>query len=97
MALELMSDAAKEIVDQGAADSDGVVNTNDSCDCSWQRRGFFSFNQTFTCMSMDSGKVLDVNVRTRCCKGCVNADNLMKINPDLAHKICETSVLFEEF
>ena len=92
VAMESMCDAASEIIAKGNPDNSGIVNTAVSCDRSWQRRGFSSFNGTLTCISMDTGKVLDVSVMTRYFKGCVNIDNTMATNPEKGRTMREKHV-----
>ena len=64
-----MDDAAKEILDS-AASTDDTVDTSVSGDGTWQRKGFSSFNGLFAAISIESGKVLDVEPMSRYCKGC---------------------------
>ena len=69
VAEETMDDAAKEILDS-AASTDDTVDTSVSGDGTWQRKGFSSFNGLFAAISIESGKVLDVEPMSRYCKGC---------------------------
>ena len=41
-----------------------------SCDGTWQRRGFSFSNGCVTAISMDTGKVLDVEPLSKVCKKC---------------------------
>ena len=69
-----MKSAAKEVY----AKNRNVNNSNDSvpvncgisCDGTWQRRGHSSLNGCVTVISMDTGKVLDVEALTNHCKEC---------------------------
>lgn len=80
VAEESMQDAADEIK-KGSTD---VVDTDISGDGSWQRRGFSSLNGTFTGISLQTGKILDVEVMTRYCKACKLKEPL-KISDPAAH------------
>ena len=43
-----------------------------SCDGSWKKRGYsYSLNGVVTVISMDNGKILDVEPMTRTCKSCL--------------------------
>ena len=75
-----MDDAAKEI-HGSAASKDDIVNTSVSGDGAWQRKGFSSFNGVFAVISIKSGKVLDVEPMSRCCKGCNLKKDLKVKNP----------------
>ena len=73
-----MSDAADDIRGNVMAN---VVDTGVSCDGTWQRRGFSSLNGVFAAISIDSGKVLDVEPMSRSCKACFLKKDLMKTDP----------------
>ena len=67
---ESMSEAAKEIHTlKGKAEGE-VADCGVSCDGTWQRRGFSSLNWCITAISMDTGKVVDVEVLSKFCKQC---------------------------
>ena len=57
---ETMSDAAKEIIELKGTDADEIVDCGVFCDGTWQRRGYQSLNRSVTAISMDTGKVVDV-------------------------------------
>ena len=71
MANQSMKDAAKEPHSKSnAADSD-LINCNISCDGTWQKkRGHSSSNSCVTTLSMDTRKVLDLEIMSRFCKSC---------------------------
>ena len=46
-----------------------------SCDGSWQKRGFSSLNGHVTVISVDSGKCLDLRVKTKKCAACTAWEN----------------------
>lgn len=66
VAKETMLQAAKEI----KGNSNNIVDTGVSTDGTWQRRGYSSLNGVVTTLSMDNGKVLDVEPMSRLCKQC---------------------------
>ena len=66
IAEKLMNDAATEIHDLSKS-SDSVVDTNISLDGSWQKRGYSSLNGYVAALSMESGKVLDIEVMSWFC------------------------------
>ena len=59
-----------------------IVDTSVSCDGTWERRGFSSLNGTVACISMDTGKVLDIEIMSRYCQSCVTNASLEKTNPN---------------
>ena len=67
---ETMNDAAKEIHVLQNKQDDEVADCGISCDGTWQRRGFSSLNGCVTAISMDTGKVVDVEVLSKFCKQC---------------------------
>ena len=61
-----MAEAAKKLMK-----SDSTLNdTSVSVDGCWQKRGYVSLNGTVAAISMQSGKVLDIEVMSRYCKSC---------------------------
>jgi hypothetical protein len=78
VAIETMCDAAAEIRHDSNTD---IVDTGVSCDGTWQRRGFSSYNGVMTAISIDSGKVLDVEPMSRVCKACILMDPKKKSEP----------------
>ncbi|XP_032238287.2 uncharacterized protein LOC5512949 [Nematostella vectensis] len=75
IATKSMGDSAKELK---ADTSDGPTNCGASFDGTWQRRGFSSLNGCVTGISIDTGKVLDVEALTVSCKQCKLHDHLDK-------------------
>ena len=67
---ETMTDAAKEIHTLKEKSENEVADCGISCDGTWQRRGFSSLNGCVTAISMDTGKVVDVEVLSKSCKQC---------------------------
>ena len=81
IAEETMSDAAEEIRSKVSKDNDEVVDTSISHDCTWQRRGYSSLNGCTVAISMETGKILDVEPMSRYCKGCSLKESLRISNP----------------
>ena len=75
-----MDDAAKEIHDS-VSSTDDIVNTSVLGDGTWQRKGFSSFSGVFAAISIESGKVLDVEPMSRYCKDCNLKKDLKVKNP----------------
>lgn len=67
-AMESMTTAAEQAVAENGS-SDIAI----SFDGSWQKRGFQSKNSCASIISIDNGKVLDVDVLTKYCQGCRQA------------------------
>ena len=55
---------------QQCQNDDETLDIGAYCNGTWQRRGFFSLNGVFAALSIDSGKVLDVEVMSRVSRGC---------------------------
>ena len=80
VAHELMDEASEEIrVLGGAVD---IVDTSVPCNGTWQKRGFTSLNGAVACLSIDTGKVIDVDVISRYCQACVTSAPLEQSDPD---------------
>ena len=50
--------------------SDPVIDIGVSLDGTWQKRGFVSNNGTVAAISIDSGKIIDIETMNRYCKPC---------------------------
>ena len=70
VSMETMASAAKELHDLKPDFKDGLVKCGVSCDGIWQRRGFASLNGCVSAISIDTGKVLDVEALSKVCKTC---------------------------
>ena len=66
----MVARAAQEIHSLKPAIQDGLAKCAVSCDGTWQRRGFSFSNGCVTAISMDTGKVLDVEPLSKVCKKC---------------------------
>ena len=62
----VMKDAALEIHKQN---HDVTIDTRVSVDGTWQKRGFTSLNCVVAAISIETGRILDVEVMTRYCQG----------------------------
>lgn len=80
--------ASKSMID-AAAEVSHAVNSGEcgvSADGTWQKRGHSSLNGCVSVISVDTGKVLDVEALSSSCKAC-----------KLKSKLCPTSAEFEEW
>ena len=83
IAKDSMSKAAKEVRKlKGQNDSNETepVDCGVSCHGTWQKRGFSSRNGCVTAISIDTGKVLDVEAFSQACKQCELHEHLDKNN-----------------
>ena len=73
----VLCDAAKVVAEKSMnAAANGFKNSNDgdildigvSVDGNWQRHAFSSLNGVVDALSIDNGKVVDVEPMTRCCR-----------------------------
>lgn len=81
IAKESMSNAAEEVRNlKEPKDSagPGPVNCGVSCDGAWQKRGFSSKNGCVTVISIDTGKVIDLETLSQACKQCELHEHLDK-------------------
>ena len=68
-------------VDSSVFSDADIVDISVSCDGTWHRRGFSSLNGTVACISMDNGKVLDIEIMSRYCQSCVANARWRKLIP----------------
>ena len=69
---ETMKDASEDLLSKiKDPNGDIVIDSAVSCDGKWQKRGYSSLNGVVTVISMDNGKILDVEPMTRTCKSCL--------------------------
>ena len=85
-----MSDAADEL--RESVETCQVVDTTVSCDGTWQKRGFQSLNGVFAAISVESGKVLDVEPMSRSCKACCMKETMRKEDPDRYAEWCNSHI-----
>ena len=86
---DTLSDAAKHVAETSMNNAVvalkkignvGVLDIGVSIDGTWQRRGFFSLNGVVAALSVDNGKVIDVEPTSRYCRGC--AVNTRRLQDD---------------
>ena len=65
-----MSEAVSELRDKDNLDA--VLDIGVSVDGTWQKRGFTSINGAVVAISLNSGKVVDVDAMSRFCQSRVN-------------------------
>ena len=58
-----------------------TIDVGVSVDGIWQRRGFSSNNSVVTAISIDTGKVVDVEIMSKICKGCKQKEHLKNTDP----------------
>jgi hypothetical protein len=84
-----MEEAITEIKDQSALDDkeEDISNIGISVDGAWTKRGFSSHNCVVTAISLDNGKVVDVEPMARSCKVCN-----MKASLEMSDPVAYTEV-----
>ena len=80
VAKQTMDDAATDLHQSSSEDKD-VIDVGVSCDGTWQKRGFSSLNGVFVAISIDNGKVIDIEPMNRHCKPCSMKEGLKKSDP----------------
>ena len=81
IAKEIMKKAGEEVLSlkKDVNSSEGLpVNCGVSCDGTWQKRGYSSRNGCVNVISMDTGKVLDVEALSQGCKQCERHEQMDK-------------------
>ena len=69
------------------ASNDKLVDIGVSIDGTWQKRGYVSMNGTVALISMDSGKIFDIETMCRFCKPCQqNKDTLSEADFKVWHE-----------
>ena len=71
-----------EACDEIRGPSIGIVNTGISNDGTWQKRGFTSLNGATASISITTGKILDCEVMSRFCQGCVYIEKFKNTNEE---------------
>lgn len=70
-----MCDIVREIYDIKLGLDEGIVRCGVFVDGIWQRRGFFFLNGCVSVISMDIGKVVDVEFLSKVCIKCREYEN----------------------
>ena len=81
IALPSMNEAVKEIREKKGATDDEVIDIGVSADGSWQRRGFSSNNGVVTAISIETGKVVDIEAMSKICKACCLKESMKENDP----------------
>lgn len=76
-----MMDAIEELRQKHDASDSDIVDIDVSGDGSWQRRGYSSHNGVVTVISLETGKVVDVEPMSKTCKACSLKEKLKISNP----------------
>ncbi|GBN58132.1 hypothetical protein AVEN_151678-1 [Araneus ventricosus] len=69
VASEVMEKAALEL--RKAANGDEIIHFAVSVDGTWQRRGCSHLNEGVSAISVDNGKILDIELRSKICRFCI--------------------------
>ena len=80
----VIQEAALEIYNKKHdADCDNnIVDIVISVDCTWHKRGFTSLNGAVAAISIETGRILDVEAMTRYCQWCINIEKFRE-NADI--------------
>ena len=82
VANETMRDASQDFLSKSKdPNDDTVIDTAVSCDGSRQKKGYSSLNGVILVMSMDNGKILDIEPMTWTCKSCLLHEKLKNSHP----------------
>ena len=77
----LTQEASVEL--HGTTPPDQIVDVGITIDGTWQKRGFTSMNGSVAAISIDTGRIIDVEVMSRYCHGCVNLRGIKCRESDL--------------
>ena len=58
-------------------DNDKTIDIGISVDGTWQKRGYVSLNGIVAAASIDSGKIIDIEVMSKMCKVCENKQEIV--------------------
>ena len=72
---QTINDAAQEVYKSNTKDGEDIVETAVLCAGTWQRRGYASLHRCVTVISMENGKVLDVEPLGKVCKTCMKHED----------------------
>ena len=80
----VMQEAALEIYNKTYDDNcdDNIVDTGISVDGTWNKRGLTSLNGAVAAISIETGRIFDVEAMTRYCLRCINIEKFRE-NADL--------------
>ena len=77
--------------------ADKVITCGFSVDGTWQKRGYASLNGCVAAISIDTGKILDIEAMSRYCKGCQKHEKDNRDSPDhllwKANHICNANYI----
>ncbi len=75
-------ETVQEAAENGNKDHNGIAEFAVSADGTWQRRGYLSLKCVFACMSINTGKVLDIEPMSTYCKVCTSNEMIKESDPD---------------
>ena len=90
VAFNIMKEAADEVRINANCTEGEVVDAGISNDGTWQKRGFSSLNGAVASLSIDTGKVLDIEVMSRYCNACINYSKYKDSNPEQYKQLTES-------
>lgn len=67
---EMAENSMKNAVSEAVAENEGSTDIAVGFDGTWQKRGFKSNNGVASATSIDTGKILDVDILSKYCQGC---------------------------
>ena len=67
----------------GTTTPDQIVDVGITIDGTWQKRGFTSMNGAVAAISIETGRLIDAEVMSRYCQGCVNLRGIKCRGSDL--------------
>ena len=91
VALNIMKEAADEVRINANCTEGEVVDAGISNDGTWQKRGFSLLNGVVASLSIDTGKVLDIEVMSRYCNVCVNTKIVILNNTNSSQNLTNQS------
>jgi hypothetical protein len=77
-----MMTAVNELRIKSNLNETDIIDTGVSVDGTWQRRGFSSLNGVVAVISIDSGKLVDIEPMSRYCRECAVHTRLLQDDPD---------------
>ncbi|GFT79854.1 uncharacterized protein TNCV_4597751 [Trichonephila clavipes] len=70
VSIESMKNAATEVKKLKNSPLESIICCGVSLDGTWQKRGFSSHNGCVSCISIDTGKILDIEIMSHFCRIC---------------------------
>ena len=90
---EVTGEACEELRQAPSTDNSSVIDTEISCNGTWQRRWLSSLNGVVAAISMKTGKIRDIKAMSRPCKAC-NLNGNLETEDHLAYMPIGKNVMF---